>query len=99
MNNQNKNKKLELKDIRKKIDAVDAKIVASIAERVSYMPAVAKYKKENNLPIHQPDREKEIIQSRVDLAEKTGVSRDLIQKIFSLILENSREIQEQESKK
>ena len=89
-------KNIKLEQIRKNIDVVDAKIISLIARRASYMPAVAKYKKENNLPIFQPERKEEIIKSRAGLAKKSRINPSLIKKIFLLILKNSREIQKKE---
>lgn len=50
-----------LKDIRNKIDKIDDKFVELFKERMNLSKEVAQYKKENNLPINNPLREKEII--------------------------------------
>lgn len=84
---------MNLEQIRKRIDKIDAKLVALIAERQSYMADVGKYKRRNNLPYYQPEREKEIIKSKKGMAKKSGADQNLIKKIFILIFKNSRKIQ------
>ncbi len=84
---------MNLKDARRKINKIDDKLIALIAERQSYMPFIGKYKKDHKLPFHQAQRENEIIESRRELATKLGVDSDLIKKIFALIFANSKKIQ------
>lgn len=79
--------------LRKKINSIDIKIVTLIAKRQSYMPAIGKYKKENNLAILQPKRENDILILRKKLARKLGLEPVLVEKIFRLIFANSRNIQ------
>ena len=57
------------------------------------MPAVGRYKKENGMKIYQPKREQEILVSKKQQAKKLGLDVGLIQKIFKLILKDSRKIQ------
>ena len=81
---------MNLEQIRKRIDKIDAKLVALIAERQSYMADVGKYKRRNNLPYYQPEREKEIIKSKKGMAKKSGADQNLIKRSlfsFSKILE------------
>ena len=55
---------MQLEEIRKKIDAIDEEIVRLIAERISYAPKIAVYKKKNNLLIYDVKREADIINSK-----------------------------------
>ena len=53
---------MELSEIRKRIDEVDSKLVDLFVERMALSAQVADYKKENNLPIYVPSREREKLQ-------------------------------------
>ena len=90
---------MDLKLIRKNLNKIDQKLVELIAKRQSYMPAVGKYKQENNLPITQTKREQEIFDSLKRLAKQKNVNPELIQKIFKLIIADAKNIQRQVLKK
>ena len=85
---------MELSDIRLELNKIDTEIVELISKRQSFMPAVGAYKKEHNLPIYQPEREVEILKVQKELALKAGADPGLIEKIFLLIFDNSRHLQE-----
>ena len=52
---------MDMKEIREKIDALDDTIKAAFEERMTLCADMAAYKKENDLPIFYPAREREII--------------------------------------
>ncbi len=52
---------MDLKDIREKIDSVDDKLNSLFVERMELAKKVAEYKKENNMPVLNRKREREII--------------------------------------
>lgn len=52
---------MDLNEIRTKIDGIDEQMVKLFSERMNLAAEVAKYKKENNLPILNRKREREII--------------------------------------
>ena len=52
---------MDMKEIRQKIDALDDQIKAAFEERMALCADMAAYKKENDLPIFFPAREREII--------------------------------------
>jgi len=54
-------KKLDLGEIRKRIDQIDRKLVELIEERLEIVKEVALYKKENNMKIFDRKREEEVI--------------------------------------
>ncbi len=78
---------------RKKIDVIDRKIVTLIAKRQSLMPALGALKRTLALPIIQPARETSLLKERALLARDLSLDVSLIQKIFSLIIANSRKLQ------
>lgn len=67
---------MDMKEIRQEIDALDDKIVEAFTARMLLCAEMAKYKKENDLPVFYPKREEEI-KERItagmpeDLAEST----------------------------
>ena len=83
---------MNLEEYRKQIDVVDDEIVRLFQERMSIAAEIAKFKKENGLPILQPARERE------KLAEVSGKSREDMQSymrvLYSLLFELSRTYQE-----
>ena len=53
--------KMDLNQLRNDIDKLDKEILSAFEKRMDLCRQVALYKKENNLPIFQEGREKEII--------------------------------------
>ena len=56
-------------------------------------PEVAEYKKANWLDIFQPEREKELIIEKKEIAKKYWISEDLIWKFFTDLIEEGKKIQ------
>ena len=82
---------MELSDIRAKIDEIDSDLVQLFAKRMSLSAEVADYKKEHNLPIYVPSREREILQ---DVATKAGPEMANYSRVlYSMIFELSRSYQ------
>ena len=84
---------MNLDKARKEIDKIDIKIINLISKRQTYLPMIAKYKRENNLKIVQLDRERQAIDTRVKIALRLGVSEKLVSEIFKKIFRNSVKIQ------
>lgn len=77
---------MDLKEIRKEIDAIDDKIAKLFAERMDKAEGVIEYKKQNGLPVLNPAREREILNRIADeVPEKYGTySRVLFSTLFEL---------------
>ena len=84
---------MELKEIREHLDRIDSALVMLLSERMSFIPKVAEYKKKNNLPRYQPEREKEILASKRKLAEANNLNPDLIETLFKAIIEDAHRIE------
>lgn len=84
---------MELKDIRVKIDDIDAKLVPLLKERFDCSLAVAEYKKANNLPILNTEREEQIIESVMKAGGEHG---SYIAAVYREIMGTSRELQQNE---
>jgi monofunctional chorismate mutase len=55
---------MNLDELRKAIDAVDTEMMELFKKRMELSYMVGEYKKENNLPVLDSTREKEILKSR-----------------------------------
>ena len=82
---------MDLTQLRGEIDAIDEELVKLFCARMAISAQVADYKKENNLPIHHPGREREILQS---VAKKAGPELEsYAQGLYSMLFELSRSYQ------
>ena len=82
---------MELRDLRNQIDEIDDELVKLFAKRMEISAQVADYKKENNLPIHVPAREREILQ---EVAKRAGPDMANYSRVlYSMIFELSRSYQ------
>ena len=83
---------MSIEEIRKKISAIDKKLVALLDERISLAREIGKIKKENGFPIIDKTREKEIY-DKLSKANLKNTSNESIIKIFETIIEVSTSIQ------
>ena len=82
---------MELKELRNEIDLIDDELVKLFNKRMQLSAQVADYKKEHNLPIHVPAREREILQ---EVAAKSGPDMaNYARVLYSMIFELSRSYQ------
>ena len=82
----------QLEEIRERLALSDKKIVSVLEERMDIIKEIMVYKKENGLPILQPEQEKrqrKMLLTHVD----ENTYKDEILDIFTYIVENSRRIQ------
>ena len=78
---------MELTDLRKEIDNVDQQLVDLFSQRMALSQQVADYKKENNLPIYVPAREREKLK---EVAKQAGENAPYARVLYSTIFELSR---------
>ena len=82
---------MQIKALREQIDAIDEELVHLFVKRMNISAQVADYKKEHNLPIHVPTREREILQK---VARKAGTDMSNYTRVlYSMIFELSRSYQ------
>ena len=81
-----------LDELRDKIDAIDKEMLALFEKRMDVAKQVGAYKKERNLPIFVPEREKAVIKSRVNGLENPEYS-ELTADFFTHIMQLSRRLQ------
>jgi len=82
---------MDLNILRSQIDAIDDQLVSLFVQRMETAAQVADYKKEHNLPIYVPAREREILQ---DVAQKAGPDfANYTRVLYSMLFELSRSYQ------
>ena len=82
---------MDLQDYRKEIDAIDDELVRLFGKRMDIAAQIADYKKENNLPILVPAREREKL---ADVAAKAGPEMaNYTRVLYSMLFELSRSYQ------
>jgi len=88
---------MELKDYRDQIDKIDDELVRLFTQRMNISARIADFKKENNLPIYVPTRERAILQ---EIAEKAGPDMSNYARVlYSLLFELSRSYQSKRNSK
>lgn len=81
----------DLNEARLLLNDIDDKMKALFIERMSIIKEIAEYKKNNNLPIYDSNREKEMIER---LSKDTGEVKDNYIEFLSSILKESKKYQE-----
>ncbi len=82
---------MDLTDLREQIDEIDDQMVRLFGQRMKIAAQVAAYKKEHNLPILVPSREREKLQ---DVAAKAGPDMENYTRVlYSMMFELSRSYQ------
>ena len=82
---------MELQELRSQINEIDDQLVELFVKRMNIAAQVADYKKENNLPIYVPAREREILK---EVAHKAGPGMDNYARVlYSMLFELSRSYQ------
>lgn len=85
----------ELDILRQEINEITQEMMILFERRLDVSKLIAKYKKENDLPIFQPEREKEIIERYLKNVKYKEVGKDFL---ISL-MEISKQIQREEIEK
>lgn len=83
----------KIKNIRGKIDGLDKKILKILEERLLLSTEIGKAKKKEGEKIYQPKREKEITKRLVEEGKKHDLDTKFIDKLFKLIIKESRKRQ------
>ena len=82
---------MEINELRQEIDLIDDQLVSLFGQRMEVAAKIADYKKENNLPIYVPSRERAKLQ---DVAVKAGPDMDNYTRVlYSMLFELSRSYQ------
>ena len=85
---------MSMEEYRSQINDIDKEIVRLYAERMEVVKSIGKYKKENNLPVKDSRREKELLEKITEMAgeEYDNDIRSLYSLMFELSRSNQRKI-------
>ncbi|MBS3094248.1 chorismate mutase [Candidatus Pacearchaeota archaeon] len=72
-------------DMRRRIDLIDDSLISTLEERLGIVNELMKYKIQQNLPIEDVEREREIINKY-----KGRINPDLAYALFTIIFEESK---------
>lgn len=85
----------ELEKYRLEMEEITSSMLELLEKRLDLSKKVASYKRENNMPIFQPEREQALIDKYVKEGEYQEATRDFLVKLFDL----SKEVQKEENAK
>ena len=81
---------MEIKELREQINQIDAEMALLFTKRMELVSLIAKYKKENNLPIFDEEREKEIIKKNLELIKDEHLKEYYLIFFKALLIESKR---------
>ncbi|WP_379138099.1 chorismate mutase [Paenibacillus sp. sgz500958] len=79
----------DLSAYRASINELDRQLIEILGERFEICLKVADYKKENDIPMMQPDRIQMVKQRCIGIGEKFGVDAHFIDRLYSLIIDEA----------
>ena len=82
-----------LNNYRNRINKVDGRIVKLLSRRQKISKEIGIFKIKNNLPVHNPKREQEILDNLSIVAAENDLNPELIQKLFKIIFRYSKKVQ------
>jgi monofunctional chorismate mutase len=80
-----------LESFRKRINNINEQLISLLDQRLDIAKEIGAIKKEQNLPIFNPEREQEILNS----ISKTSKYPEQTKEIFQKIMDESKKLQEQ----
>jgi chorismate mutase len=80
---------MSLADWRRRIDEIDRKLVDLLNERSKCALELGKLKQQANLPLYQPDREKEVLEN-AEQNNNGPLSDAAIRRLFERIIDEAR---------
>lgn len=82
-------KDFDLNNLRNELDQVDSQLVDLLEKRMNIVLDVATYKKQNNLPVYDKNREVEVIKKNIALLKNSDYTKELTD-VFESIMAVSR---------
>jgi len=83
---------MDIEDWRKRIDELDRKMVELLKQRAQCAVEIGRLKRNTNLPVYEPDREK-IILENVCRANRGPLSDDDLKRVYERMIDVMRTIQ------
>lgn len=82
-----------LDDLRKDIDRVDEVIVRLLNERARVACEIGRLKKEQGVPVYQPEREKQVLDHVRSIAVEGPLGQEAIARLFERIIDEARRLE------
>src|SRR6202790_626071 len=86
---------MDIADWRKKIDELDRQLVELISERARAAVEIGGLKRNTNLPVYEPDRERVVFANVQEANRGPLTGRDLV-RIYERIIDVMRNVQKEE---
>ena len=83
---------MDIADWRKRIDELDQKLVELLNQRAECAIEIGRLKRNTNLPVYEPDREKQILEN-VCRANRGPLSDDDLKRVYERMIDVMRTIQ------
>lgn len=84
---------MDIADWRKKIDAIDRRLVRLLNDRARCVVEIGKLKRQNGLPIVESHREEEVLRHALE-ANQGPLDDDAIRRVFEGIVREGRDVQQ-----
>lgn len=81
-----------MEDLRRRIDAIDRRMVRLLNDRAGCAIALGRIKQERGLPIYQPAREEEVL-GNVQRTNGGPLQSEALRRLFERIIDESRRIE------
>lgn len=79
-----------IEELRAEIDKLNKEMVELLAKRMEVAGEIAEYKRQRGLPVHVPEREKQVIENVKNIAKEKGLDEKIAEDIFLKIIEHTR---------
>ncbi len=83
---------MDLNNARIEINRIDREIVILLEERFDFVTKIGKYKKENNLPVYDSEREKIVVNNCISYLDNKEYSK-AIEDVYRQIMDSSKELE------
>lgn len=80
---------MDLNLARNEINKIDKEIVFLLEKRFNVVMEIGKYKKENNIPVYDEEREKTVVNNCISYLENKNYSKSIID-IYKQIMDSSK---------
>jgi chorismate mutase len=83
----------ELEELRRAIDEVDQQILALVAERVRLVLRVGDVKRERNMAVYDPERERRIL-DRLASQAAAPLDQTTVRRVFERLIDEARRLEQ-----
>ena len=81
--------RMNLAELRRRIDELDRQLVKLLNERSACALEIGKLKQQSNLPLYQPEREKEVLEN-AERNNQGPLTHSAIRRLFERIIDEAR---------